>query len=205
MSRKKGGTKRTAPFVFVGLGAAVAAALALWITGDVNRASREAEAAARNVPILPAGPLQFVMSNSNEATYLALDSVRRDEDLVTATVLKVGRTTTSIEGGGALVSTTAAIDCDANRIFDGKVGAFDVDGRLVSASAGFSGKHGRVVEPSDYQVAALCKGEKGRVVPDLQTAQRESQALPDAVLARAEADAKAVSYTHLTLPTKRLV
>jgi tetratricopeptide (TPR) repeat protein len=190
LSRKKGGANRTTLFVFLGLGAAVAAGLALWIAGDVGRAGKEAEAAAKDVPVLPAGPLQFVMSNSNEATYLALDTVRRAESQVTATVLKVGRTTTSIEGGGALVSATATVDCAADRIFDGKVGAFDVEGKLLSATTGFSGKRGRVVEPSDYQVPALCRGEKGRVVPDRHTAQRESQALPDAVAARAEADAK---------------
>jgi len=188
MARKA--ANRTALFVFLGLGAVAAAGLGVWILGDVTRAEKEAKVAASDLPTLPNGRLQFVISNSTEGVWLALDEVRRAGGQVTATVLKVGRTTTSIEGGGAMVSQVATVDCAAGRIFDGKVGAFDVDGKLVSASTGYSGKRGRVVEAADYQVPVLCKGEAGRVVTGFRAAQRQSQALPEDFAARAEANPK---------------
>jgi len=181
---------RNALFVFLGLGAVVAAGLGVWILGDVGRAKNEAEAAASDLPTLPNGRLQFVISNSTEGVWLALDEVRRTGGQVTATVLKVGRAATSIEGGGAMVSQVATVDCAAGRIFDGKVGAYDVDGKLVSAGTGYSGKRGRLVEAADYQVSVLCKGETGRVVTGFRAAQRQSQALPEGFAARAEANPK---------------
>src|SRR5687768_39748 len=75
MARK--GTDRTALFVFLGLGAVVAAGLGVWILGDLSRAEKEAKAAAGDVPTLPNGRLQFVISNSTEGVWLALDEVRR--------------------------------------------------------------------------------------------------------------------------------
>jgi hypothetical protein len=186
----KKGANRTALFVFLGLGAVAAAGLGVWILGDVTRAEKEAKVAASDLPTLPNGRLQFVISNSTEGVWLALDEVRRAGGQVTATVLKVGRTTTSIEGGGAMVSQVATVDCAAGRIFDGKVGAFDVDGKLVSASIGYSGKRGRLVEAADYQVPVLCKNQPGRVVTGFRAAQRQSQALPEGFAARAEANPK---------------
>lgn len=187
MARKRGGAP-TALFVFLGLGAAVAVGLGAWIMADVSRAEKEARAAAADPPILPNGRLQFVASNSNEATWLALDDVRRTGGQVTATVLKVGRTTTSIEGGGAMASLVSTVDCAAGRILDGKRGAFDVDGKLVAAQPGFSGKRGRVIEAADYHAPVLCGNAPGRVVTGFRAAQRESQALPDGFAARAEAN-----------------
>lgn len=188
MARK--GSNRTVLFVFLGLGAFVATGLGVWILGDLSRARKDAEAAASDLPTLPNGRLQFVISTSTDATWLALDEVRRAGDQVTATVLKVGRTTTSIEGGGAMVSQVATVDCAAGRIFDSKTGAFDIDGKLVSAGTGYSGKRGRLVEAADHQVPVLCKGEAGRVVTGFRAAQRQSQALPEGFAARAEADPK---------------
>lgn len=186
MARKA--ANRTGLFVFLGLGAVAAAGLGVWIVGDLARAKTEAAAAARDLPTLPNGRLQFVTSNSTEATWLALDEVRRAGGQVTATVLKVGRTTTSIEGGGAMASQVATVDCAAGRIFDGKTGAYDVDGKLVSAGTGYSGKRGRLVEAADYQVPVLCGNGTGRVVPGFRAAQRQSQALPEGFATRAEAN-----------------
>lgn len=188
MAGRKAGANRTVVFVFLGLAIAAAAGIGVWIVGDVNRAETEAEAAANDPPTLPDGRLQFIASNSTEATYLALDGLQRAGGQVTATVLKMGRTTTSIEGGGAMKSEVSTVDCAAGRIFDGKVGAYDIDGKLVSASTGYASKRGRVVEASDYHVDAVCKALPGRVVQGFRAAQRESQARPDDLPARAEAN-----------------
>lgn len=188
MARRKAGANRTVLLVFLALGALAAAGLGAWVLADVSRARQEAAAAAKDLPTLPNGRLQFITSTSTEGVWLSLDDVRRAGGQVTATVLQVGRTTTSIGSGEALVSQVATVDCAAGRIFDGKRGAFDMDGKLVSAGTGYSGKRGRVVEASDYQVPALCKGETGRVVTGFRAAQRQSQALPDGLAARAEAN-----------------
>jgi tetratricopeptide (TPR) repeat protein len=191
MAGRKGKANRAPLIVFLGLGGAAAAGIGLWLWSDVTRAEKEAEAAARDVPVLPDGRLQFLTSNSEAGSYLALETVRREGAQVSATVLKVGRTTTSIKGdgkdGGAMMSLVSTVDCAAGRIFDGKVGAFDVDGKLVSASTGYSGKRGRVVEAADYHVETVCKGLTGRVVNGFRGAQRESQARPDDLPARAAA------------------
>ncbi len=187
MTGRKGKANRAPLFVFLGLGGAASVGIGLWFWSDMNRAQQEAEAAARDVPVLPDGRLQFLTSNSEAGTYLALDTVRREDAQVTSTVLKIGRTTTSIKDGGAMMSLVSTVDCAAGRIFDGKVGAFDVDGKLVSASTGYSGKRGRVVEAADYQVETVCKGLTGRVVNGFRGAQRETQARPDDLPARAAA------------------
>lgn len=188
MARK---TPNTVLFVFLGLCALVAGGVGFWLLSDVSRAKQEAAEAAANPPTLPAGPLQFAMSNSTDVTYVALDTVKRSpEGLVTATVVKVGRTVSSIKDAGPLVSQVATVDCAANRIFDGQSGAFTLDGKLLSAAAGYSGKRGRVVEAGDYQVPALCHGQKGHVVEDIKAALRQSQALPVDIADRAEANPK---------------
>jgi hypothetical protein len=189
MARK--GPNRTALFVFLGLGAAAAAGLGFWMFSDVSRAEKEEAAATANPPTLPTGPLQFVMSNSTDATYVALDTVKRDADgRVTATVVKVGRTVASMKDAGPLVSQETTVDCAGARIFDGQSGAFTLEGKLLSATPGYSGKRGRVVEAADYQVPALCNGQKGRVVEDVKAALRQSQALPVDIGERAEANPK---------------
>ena len=182
---------RTALFVFLGLGAVAAAGVGFWMFSDVSRAEQEKAAAAANPPTLPTGPLQFVMSNSTDATYLALDTVKRGPDgMVTGQVVKVGRSVASMKDAGPLVSQVATVDCAGNRIFDGQSGAFTLGGKLLSAAAGYSGKRGRVVEAADYQVPALCKSEKGRVVEDVKAAVRQSQALPVGIAEAAAANPK---------------
>lgn len=187
MAARKGKANRAQLIVALGIGGAAAAGIGLWLWSDVNRAAQEAEAAAKDVPVLPDGRLQWLTTNSEAGTYLALDTVRREGGQVTATVVKVGRTATSLKDGGAMASLVSTVDCAAGRIFDGKVGAFDTDGKLVSAATGFSGKRGRVVEPGDYHVETVCKALTGRVVNGFRGAQRETQARPDDLPARAAA------------------
>jgi tetratricopeptide (TPR) repeat protein len=185
---RKQKSNRTPLYVFAGLAVAALAGGAVWITGDVGRAKKEAEAAARIAPSLPNGRLQLVSSTMQEALYVAIDDLRRAEDgTVSATVLRVGRKPDSIEGGGAMVSRRESVDCAARRIFEGRIGTFDVDGRLTAATNGFSGERGRPAEFGDYEIPALCENARGRIVHGWRQAQREVQALPQEVVARAEA------------------
>lgn len=189
MAKKKG--PNVGLFIFLGLGVVVLGGVAFWMLSDVSRAKQEAAEAAANPPTLPGGKLQFLVSNSTDASYLALDTVKKDADgLITATVVRVGRTPTSIKDAGPLVSQETTVDCAANRIFDGQSGAFSLDGKLLSAAAGYSGKRGRVVEAGDYQVPALCKGEKGHVVEDVKAALRASQTPPANIAEEAAANPK---------------
>lgn len=178
-------------FIFLGLGVVVLGGVGLWMFNDVERARKEAAEAAANPPSLPGGRLQLVMSNSTEATYLALDTVKKGADgLITAKVVKVGRTAASIKDAGPLVSQESTVDCAANRIFDGQSGAFALRGKLLSAAAGYSGKRGRVVEAGDYHVPALCKNEAGHVVADIKAALRQSQVPPVDIAEQAAANPK---------------
>lgn len=184
-SRRKA-ANRTPLLVFGGLALAALAGGALWIMKDVERARREAEAAARIVPTLPAGRLQLVSSTMQEAVYVSLDDVRRTADgAVSATVLKVGRKPDGVEGS-AMLTRRESVDCGARRIYEGRIGAFDAEGRLKTATNGYPG--GRPADPGDYEVPVLCEQAKGRIVATWRQAQREVQALPEAVAARAEAD-----------------
>ena len=179
---------RTPLLVFAGLAVLALVGGATWIMGGVGRARKEAEAAAKIVPTLPNGRLQLVSSTMQEALYVSLDDLKRAPDgAVSATVLRIGRTQTSIEGGGAMVSRRESVDCAAQRIFEGRVGHFDVDGKLTLATNGYAGERGRPVEASDYEIPALCDGKKGRVVQGFRTAQREVQTFPEGLTAHAEA------------------
>src|ERR1700741_4518022 len=95
--------KKSNPTPVIVFGAIAVLALgggAFWILGDAGRAKKEAEAAAKIVPTLPNGRLQLVSSTMSEALYVSLDDLKRAEDgTVSATLLKVGKTATSNEGG----------------------------------------------------------------------------------------------------------
>ena len=181
---------RTGLYVFAGLAAVAAVGITVWFQSDQKRAKAEAVAAASIVPILPKGHLQMLQAGMAEAHFLALDETRREGRTADVMILRIGRTATSIPDGGAMVSERLRIDCDSQRIFEGEVGAFDIDGKLVSATNGFSGKHGRPVEASDYEVAAVCSAAKGRIVADWRVAQRESQDPPEGFAKLAEARPK---------------
>lgn len=185
----------TGLFVFLGLTALAAAGTGLWMVTDMSRAkSAQAEAAA-HPPQLPAGPLQLLKEDSTAATYLARSSISRDAaGRITATVVKVGRKADSIKDGGPLVTQEATVDCAADRIFDGRTGAFSLEGKLLSAAVGYAGKRGRVVEPGDYQVPALCRGERGRVVEDVKAALRQSQSPPADAVQHAAANPEDYQY-----------
>lgn len=187
MTRRR--TSRLPVFVTMGVLAVALAGGAWWIQAEASRARREEEAAAKVVPTLPRGRLLELDSGLKEARYLALDDVRRGEDgVVGATILRVSRTPAGLEGGAAMESRRESIDCAGQRIFEGRIGAFDADGKLIQATNGYSGKRGRPAEREDVEVGALCKAlPKGRIVANVGVAQRETQAVPEGFETIAEA------------------
>ncbi|WP_337188816.1 hypothetical protein [Phenylobacterium sp.] len=184
--KRSAGAVRAGVFAVVGL--AGAAAIGAWILNDARQTGKDAEAAEAARPELPTGRLQVLNESFGGWTYLAIDEVRRDGDRITAPVLTVARTTTGVEGGAFRVARPT-VDCAAGRVFDGPTGVFDANGKPVSAVAGYAPKHGRVAEPADYQVPALCQGRKGRIVADLKVAQREAQEAPETLAAAGPGDA----------------
>jgi len=176
----------------------VLGAIGLWMRQDLARAAREQAAAARDVPVLPAGRLKLLRSGMNESWYLALDEVRPTEGGVAATVLTVAKSPTGLEGGFAMVTRRETVACDQQRIFEGRLGYFAVDGRLASATNAYSGARGRPVEPSDLEVPELCHDAgKGHVVTGFRAAQHEAQLPPDNFEAAARAhpdDADALAW-----------
>ncbi|MBL8554281.1 MAG: hypothetical protein JNL41_08385 [Phenylobacterium sp.] len=181
-------TSNAMPLMVFGAVSVVAlGGVGIWIFSDVGRARKEAEAAARVVPAMPDGKLQLVSSTMQEADYISLDDLKRGEDgSVSVTLVRIGRKVDSIEGGAAMVTRRESVDCASRRIFEGRIGIFDVDGRLTGATNGYSGDRGRPADSGDYEIPAVCDGKKGRVVQGFRVAQREVQALPDDVAARAE-------------------
>lgn len=178
MARKKT-ADRTPLVVFGALTVMTAAGVGVWFLTDTARAKAEQASAAANPPVLPTGRLQELATSFETSTYLDLDTVERDGPRITANLLKVGRTATSLPGGGALMSQASTVDCATGRVFDGQSGVYDIDGKLISAAAGYASKRGRVAEPADYHFAVLCEGKSGRVVSGFRGAQREAQDLPE--------------------------
>lgn len=189
MARKR--TNRTGLFVFLGVAAAALAGGGVWMANDQARAAREARSAAQDVPALPTGRLQVVAAGVAEARLLDLDSVGRSPDGVSATVLRIGKAADALEGKVAMIATREMIDCAGRRLFEGRIGAFDADGKLVSATNGYSGERGRPAEAADAELNAVCGApSKGRIFPNVKAAQRDVQALPAGYDKRADADPK---------------
>lgn len=178
MARAKAGN-RTLLIVFAVLSAAVGAGAVVWALTDTRRAQSDAATAAANPPAMPNGRLQELSTSFSDSTFLDLDSVQREGPRITATILKVGRTATSIPGGGAFMSQASVVDCATGRVFDGQTGVYDIDGKLLSAAPGYAPKRGRVAEPGDYHFSALCEGKAGRVAAGFRGAQRVAQDLPE--------------------------
>jgi len=187
MARKRG-AHRAQLIVFAVIAAVALGGGGFWIVGDMARAKREAaEAAAAPPPALPTGRLQRLEAGVDETGFVALDQVRRDGPSVAATILVVGKTATAIKDGGAMMVRQVTVDCASDRIFDGRVGAFDAEGKLTAVANGYSGKRGRPVDVADREVPVLCKSAKGQVLNGWHAAQRSTQRLPDGYGAVAEA------------------
>lgn len=186
----KRNTGRTGLIVF-GVASALVLAVGGWfIVTDANKAAEAEKAAAANPPTLPGGPLKLVKAGMTEARYLALDTLKPGPDGgLEAMILVLGRTATSLEGGTALMSKHEVIDCAGQRLFEGQIGYFDVDGALKTATTAYAGKRGRPIEPGDTEVAIACDPakQKGRVVDGWRGAQRELQTPPEGYAKAVEA------------------
>lgn len=184
---RKSAARRAPMVVFAAVALVAMGAGGVWVASDAARAKKEADAAASAPPpSLPAGRLQRLESGVDETGFVALDDLKRQGDAVSATVLAVGKTAASLEGA-AMAVRRVSVDCAKGRLFDGRAGAFDVDGKLKSVANGYSGKHGRPVDVGDREVPVLCQGAKGHVVTGWRAAQRSVQQLPEGYAAVAEA------------------
>ncbi|MBU1378321.1 MAG: hypothetical protein KKE02_17655 [Alphaproteobacteria bacterium] len=185
---KKGAADRVRLMAFAGVGAVALVVVGAWIAMDVARARKEeAAAAAAPMPALPLGRLQRLESGVDETGFVALDDQRRDGGVVEATVLAVGKTATSIKDAGAMVVRRVTVDCAQGRLFEGRVGHFDTEGKLTTVVNGYSGKHGRPVDVGDREVPVLCRAAKGPVIVGWHAAQRSAQQLPEGYAKVAEA------------------
>ena len=154
----------------------VLAAGAWFILGDADKASQADKAAAALPPTLPEG------AGMTEARFLALNTLKHAPDGgLEATILVVGRASTGLEGGTALMSKRAVLDCAGQRMFEGQIGYFDVSGALKAATTAYSGKRGRPFESGDYETTIACDAARqtGRVVDGYRGAQREVQTPPE--------------------------
>jgi len=184
---RKGAAERARLVVFASVGAIALIGGGAWIALDVMRAKKEETAAANAPPpALPTGRLQRLESGVDETDFVVLDSLRGQGQTASAQVLSVGKTATSIEGGGAMTVRQVTIDCPAGRILDGRVGAFDPEGKLVSVANGYSGKRGRPLSASDREATVLCHAAQGRIVTGWHAAQRSIQQLPEGYATIAE-------------------
>lgn len=141
---------------------------------------RQAAADAADVPALPRGALQLLRTNVGDTRYLAVDEVRRDGGQVEATVLVIGKSAAQLDGA-AMVRQRNRIDCTAKRVFDGKTGYFDADGKLINTKVVASGRRGRPVDSDEVEAAVLCDGQAaaGKTFADYRAAQRPYQMPPE--------------------------
>lgn len=163
----------------VGVAVVLLGGVGLWLYRD-NAGAAQEQADARWTPTLPKGRLELLHTSFKQTRLLALDSVRPAGKLTEAVVLVVGSAPTGLDGGAAMTSQRIRIDCAKGRIFDGDLGAFNVDGKVLTTKLLSGGQYGRPAETEETEVARLCSsGKPGRVFADLHAAQREYQTPPD--------------------------
>ncbi len=167
--------------VGLGVGAAIIGGGAFWLSQDAKRAAKSDAEAAAYIPKAPTGALVLVREGVTEARFVVRDEVSRDGKTVHATVLVIGKSPTGLEGKSAMIAQRKTLDCERQRIFDGKIGLFDHDGKLTSQKVLFSGKRGRLIETEEVEAAMLCGAPaalKGRTFKGFRAAQREIQTMP---------------------------
>lgn len=155
---------------------------AFWVWRDQAGAGPATAQSASEAPAIPTGRLRLLRAGVTEARLLAIDDMRRTDDGVEATVVVIGKSSSSLEGGAAVTSQRNRFDCARGRVFDGNIGFFDADGRLLTTKALYAGRHGRPIATEEAEAAILCGGEKqeaGRVFSSVRSAQRELQSPPD--------------------------
>ena len=155
---------------------------AFWVWRDQAGAGSETTQSASESPAVPTGRLRLLRAGVSEARLLALDDMQRTDDGVEATVVVIGKSSGSLEGGAAVMSQRNRFDCARGRAFDGNMGFFDADGRLVTTRVLYAGRHGRPIATEEAEAAILCRGEKpeaGRIFANFRAAQRELQTPPD--------------------------
>lgn len=188
--------KKTNLGLLAGLGAAavVVGAGAFWLIRDAQQAAKSDAEAAAYIPKAPTGALVLVREGVTEARFIVRDEISREGDSVKATILVVGKSSTGLEGKSALIVQRKTLDCARQRIFDGKTGLFDHDGKLLSQKVLYSGKRGRLIDTEEVEAGLLCAPPaalKGRVFEGFRAAQREIQTMPQEYETSAAAQAAA--------------
>lgn len=164
--------------VFAVVGVVALGGAAFWMFEDSGAAPPPA--APTEAPKIPTGRLQTLRVELDTGRYLALDSVRRAGNRAEVQVLVIARREKALEDKAAMMVERKTLDCTRNSVFDGTVGYFDVDGRLVSSKILAASKFGRPATSSELELAAICTpGGKGRILPSFRAAQREVQAPPE--------------------------
>ncbi|HEY8572197.1 hypothetical protein [Phenylobacterium sp.] len=155
----------------------------LALAGCGEKGGGSAPAAA---PPLPAGRLQALGAGVTDARFLSLDDIRRNGTVAEVSVLQVGRTTTSLTNGAAMIAKREVFDCSSRRVAKEIAGYYDAYGKLTGQEL-LTGEAGRAAGSADAEVEAVCNGAKGSVVAGYKAAQRQVQTPPSDLQAKAEA------------------
>lgn len=153
---------------------------AFWLYSQ-NAGAEKAAAEARWTPELSKGRLELLQTSFKQTRLLSVDSVRPVGNQIEAVILVMGSAPDGLDGGAAMTSQRIRIDCAKGRIFDGDLGAFDADGKLLSTRLLSGGQYGRPADTEETEVPRVCGATTppGRVFADLHVAQREYQTPPD--------------------------
>jgi hypothetical protein len=172
--------------VFAVVGVVALGGAAFWM----NRGSRSAPppAAPTETPSIPAGRLQTLRVELETARYLAVDQIKRTGDRADVQVVVIGRQAGALESKAATIVERKTLDCSRNSVFDGTIGYFDLDGRLLTSKVLAASKFGRPATSSELELAAVCSPTvKGRVLPGFRPARREVLLPPEGYVKFADA------------------
>ena len=165
----------------LGIGAIAIVAGGAWLWRDAQNAAKADAAIAAYTPRAPEGRLLLVREGVTEARLLVLDELKPTPTGAEATVVLIGKSPTGLEAKSAMIIQRKTFDCGRQRVFDGKVGLFDHDGRLTSTKTLYSGRRGRLIDTEEVEAGMICAGAaalKGRTYQGFRAAQREMQSMP---------------------------
>jgi hypothetical protein len=125
-----------------------------------------------------------------DTRFISLENQRTADGAVEVRVLAIANDPGGLDGGASMMSQSFRYDCARGRIFDGKQGYFDADGKPVGATVVYAGRHGRVLDPAEAESVVACSGRadpKAPVFADFRAAQRDMQMPPADYAKTAEA------------------
>ncbi len=153
-----------------------------WMQRQAAPAAQPVAALDRTPPALPTGPVRLLRLDLTQGRYLAMGETTTAPTGVQATVLVIARTPTGLEGGAAMSVQRKTIDCARGRVFDGNVGSYDADGKLIASKVLASSTMGRPVESDELEANAVCREKPEpnvKLFPGFRAAQRDIQTPPE--------------------------